>query len=510
MLKHDDYVDAIRKLPQDRQDELLALLEELSTGRQKENARHFFLPFVKTMWPGFIEGTHHKIIAELFDEVVQGKKSRVIINMPPRHTKSEFASIHLPAFYLGRYPDRLVIQASNTAELAVSFGRKVRNLIDRKDFQQLFPGIALSADSKAAGRWATNKNGEYFAIGAGGTVSGKGAHLLIIDDPHSEQDAVIGETNPEVYQRLVEWYETGPRQRLQPGGAIIVVQTRWSLRDLTGSLIKKQQADVGSDQWEVVELPAILPSGNPIWPEFWKLEELLRTKASIPISRWNAQYQQNPISEEGALIKRDYWKNWDKPKAPKCESIIQSWDTAFSNKTRSDYSACTTWGVFIDEEEEREQHVHKLILLDAIRGKWEFPELKKQAKKHYEEWEPDICLIEARAAGHPLIYELRQMNIPIQEIVVGRGGTGNPNDKISRVNSITDIFSSGMVYAAKIKSWAQEVIEECAAFPAGEHDDYVDTVTMAMQRFRLGGWIGTSLDDDDDRKARVRRPMEYY
>ena len=288
--------------------------------------------------------------------------------------------------------------------------------------------------------------------------------------------------------------------------AIIVVMTRWSLRDLTGQLLRKQMADAHSDQWEIVQLPAILPSGNPIWPEYWSLEELNRTKASIPISKWSAQYQQNPVSEEGALIKRDYWKNWEEGKPPKCESIIQSWDTAFSNTTRADFSACTTWGVFYDEEEEK----NKLILLDAIRGKWEFPELKKEAKRHYQEWEPDICLIEARAAGHPLIFELRQMNIPIQDVTVARGTSNNPNDKISRVNSITDIFASGMVFAPKMKSWAQEVIEECAAFPAGEHDDYVDTVTMAMQRFRQGGWIGTVLDDDEDMRRPIVRKLEYY
>lgn len=507
-MDYDDYVREIARLPVERQEEVIALLDELAHSRAKLKARSSFLDFVRLMWPGFIEGSHHRIIAELFDEVVAGTKKRVIINMPPRHTKSEFASIHLPAYFLGRYPDNLVIQASNTAELAVHFGRKVRNLIDRADYQELFPEVRLSVDSKAAGRWSTNRGGEYFAIGAEGTVSGKGAHLLIIDDPHSEQDAVVGEYNPEVYTKVMEWYETGPRQRLQPGGAIIVVQTRWSLRDLTGSLIRKQQADALSDQWEVIELPAVLPSGKPIWPEYWKIEELNRTKASIPVARWNAQYQQNPTSEEGALIKRDHWVNWDKPKPPKCSVIMQSWDTAFSATTRADYSACTTWGVFEDEEDEKERNC--LILLDAIRGKWEFPELKKEAKRHYEEWEPDICLIEARGAGQPLIYELRQMNLPIQEVTVGRGGTGNPNDKISRVNSITDIFASKLVHAAKIRSWAQEVIEECAAFPAGDHDDYVDTVTMALQRFRSGGWIGTDNDDDEDFKSYSRRKIEYY
>jgi predicted phage terminase large subunit-like protein len=507
-MDYDDYVREIGRLPLAQQQEVLTLLEELTHTRAKATARTHFLSFVKTLWMDFIEGSHHRIIAELFDEVVAGRKKRIIINMPPRHTKSEFASIYLPAFFLGNYPNKKVIQSSHTAELAVGFGRKVRALIDRDDFQELFPTVSLSVDNKAAGRWSTNRGGEYFAIGAEGAIAGKGADLFIIDDPHSEQDAVIGETNPEVYNRVMSWYEGGPRQRLQPGGAIIVVMTRWSLRDLTGQLLRKQMADQHSDQWEIVQLPAILPSGNPIWPEYWSLAELNRTKASIPISKWNAQYQQNPVSEEGALIKRDYWQNWEHAKPPKCDTIIQSWDTAFSNSTRADYSACTTWGVFTDEEDEKGRN--KLILLDAIRGKWEFPDLKKEAKRHYEEWEPDICLIEARAAGHPLIYELRQMNIPITEVVVGRGGTGNPNDKISRVNAVTDIFASKMVFATKIKSWAQEVIEECAAFPAGEHDDYVDTVTMALNRFRQGGWIGTANDDDSDLRATARKRLEYY
>ena len=242
-MDYDDYVRQIDLLPQDKQVELLDLLEELTRVKAKSKARTHFLSFVKTMWPEFIEGAHHRIIAELFDEVIAGTKKRIIINMPPRHTKSEFASIHLPAFFLGHFPKSLVIQASNTAELAVGFGRKVRNLIDRDDFQELFPDVHLAADSKAAGRWSTNRGGEYFAIGAGGTVSGKGADLCIIDDPHSEQEAMLADGNPEVYDKVVEWYETGPRQRLQPGGAIIVVQTRWSLRDLTGQLLKKQMAD---------------------------------------------------------------------------------------------------------------------------------------------------------------------------------------------------------------------------------------------------------------------------
>lgn len=504
------YLSQIAHLPASEQKELLDLVTKLENAQQRQVASSSFLGFVKYMWPSFIEGTHHKIMAELFDDVIEGRKKRVIINIAPRHTKSEFASIHLPAYFLGRYPDKKIIMASHTSELAVGFGRRVRGLVDRKDFQDLFPGVSLSADSKAAGRWATSRGGEYFAIGVGGALAGKGADLCIIDDPHSEQDAIIGEYNPEVYQKVMEWYEGGPRQRLQPGGAIIVVMTRWSLRDLTGQLVKKQMNSKGGDSWEIIELPAIMPATDnlperPLWPQFWKMEELLRTKNSIPISKWNAQYQQKPTAEEGALIKREYWQDWENSKPPKCSVIVQSWDTAFSTSTRANYSACTTWGIFQNEETGK----NAIILLDAERGKWEFPELKKKALDLYRLHEPDICLIEARAAGAPLVYEMRAMGLPVQDVVVGRGAAGQSNDKISRVNSITDVFASGNVFAPKAKRWAQEVIEECAAFPAGEGDDYVDTVTMALHRFRQGGWLVNENDDWDD-EVKHRRIRTYY
>lgn len=506
------YLSQIGLLPVDKQKQLLELLEQVKFAEEKKAATRSFLGFVKHMWPGFIEGSHHKIMAKLFDDIVEGRKKRVMIAMPPRHTKSEFASIHLPAYYLGRYPEKKIIMASHTAELAVGFGRKVRGLVDRKDFQEIFPGVKLSSDSKAAGRWATNHGGEYFAIGAGGALAGKGADICIIDDAISEQDAILGEYNPDVYNKLVEWYEQGPRQRLQPGGSIVIVNTRWSLRDLSGQLLKRQRDNPNADQWEVVELPAILPSGNSLWPEYWKLEELEKTKNSMPVHKWNAQYMQQPTSAEGALIKREYWQDWDKTDSrgkiipPKCDIIVQSWDTAFTTGTRSDYSACTTWGIFRNEDTDK----NAIILLDAERGKWEFPGLKRKAKELYELHEPDICLIEGRAAGQPLIYELRAMGLPVQEVTVGRGSPGQANDKISRVNSVTDVFASMNVFAPKGKRWAQEVIEECATFPAGEHDDFLDTVVMAMSRFRQGGWLVNENDDWNEEVQYLRKRKAYY
>ena len=211
----------VRNLPVEDQREVLELLEDLEETKKKEVARDNFLGFVKYVWPAFIEGRHHKVVADAFERVIRGDLKRLIINMPPRHTKSEFASYLLPAWFLGQNPDGKVIQTSHTAELSVGFGRKVRNLVDSEDFKEVFPALALRADSKAAGRWSTNQGGEYFAIGVGGAVTGKGADLLIIDDPHSEQDGQS--IDPGVFDKTYEWYTSGPRQRLQPGGAIIIV-----------------------------------------------------------------------------------------------------------------------------------------------------------------------------------------------------------------------------------------------------------------------------------------------
>jgi predicted phage terminase large subunit-like protein len=465
------------------------ILEKAKQAKEVEAAQNTYMGFVKYMWPAFIEGRHHKIMAEAFERIASGELKRLIVNMPPRHTKSEFASYLLPAWFLGQMPEKKIIQTAHTAELSVGFGRKVRNLVDSEDFKKVFPNLQLRADSKAAGRWSTNKNGEYFAIGVGGAVTGKGADLLIIDDPHSEQEGQSAD--PSVFDRTYDWYTSGPRQRLQPGGAIVIVMTRWHMRDLTGKIIKSSAQRVGSDEWEVIEFPAIMPSGKPLWPEFWSQTELEALRSELPSPKWNAQYQQNPTSEEGALIKREWWKVWEKDYPPQCEFVIQSWDTAFLKTQRADYSACTTWGVFYHPDDDGISQPN-VILLDAYKERLEFPELKKTAYEMWNEMQPDAFIVEGKAAGMPLIFELRAMGIPVSEYTPSRG-----NDKIARVNAVADLFASGTVWAPETR-FAEEVIEEFAAFPAGEHDDLVDSSTQALLRFRQGGFVALRSDEEDD------------
>jgi predicted phage terminase large subunit-like protein len=489
------YLKLLDVLPANSAD--IAKIHQLLKADKIERCRDGFLPFVNSMWTAFIAGRHHKIMADAFERVASGELKRLIINMPPRHTKSEFASYLFPAWFLGKFPEKKIIQTAHTAELATGFGRKVRNLVNSADYQEVFK-TKLSSDSKAAGRWNTSKGGDYFAIGVGGAVTGKGADILIIDDPHSEQEAMQG--NPEVYDRVYEWYSSGPRQRLQPGGSIIIVMTRWSKRDLTGQIIQNSIKRDG-DQWETIEFPALLPSGTPLWPEFWSQKELEAIKAEIPVGKWEAQYQQNPTSEEGAIIKREYWKIWNKDTPPQCEYIIQSWDTAFEKNSRADYSACTTWGVFSHPNSDG-MMVSNIILLDSFKQRMEFPELKRKAYDLYQEWKPDSLIIEKKAAGAPLIYELRQMGIPLSEYTPSRG-----SDKIARVNAISDLFSSGYVWCPDTR-WAEEVMEECAAFPNGEHDDTVDSTSQALLRFRQGGFL--RLDSDEDEEPFIQRKASYY
>lgn len=794
-----DIPSILAKLSESEQHQLLVELERLQELKDKELAQERFIPFVERVWPSFIPGRHHAKMAAAFEEVANGTCKRLIINMPPRHTKSEFASYLLPAWFLGKFPNKKIIETAHTAELAVGFGRKVRNLVDSEAYKSIFPNVGLQSDSKAAGRWATNHGGDYFAIGVGGAVTGKGADILIIDDPHSEQEATIAQTNPEVYDKTYEWYTSGPRQRLQPGGAIVIVMcmvgdtdvlmedgsttklknikqgdivatyengailtskvlnwrsngvdtiykvqtqsgiilqanerhpflvaiegkyqwirlrdlkpgmqfvstkvvtdqqehkqnpdyaqpvklvqatiektqthpiiqsgimgngkinnaaaenqsllkdcvlpatqnntpqknqplnrielgvlntvtesrvwstttwlknatinamfagnlllqkilgrtgtesfvstttmlpvklegccvttvtsqlgtekplincasplstysvildqivsitpageaevfdievertenfiangvvshnTRWSKKDLTGQVLKSAAARDG-EEWKVIEFPAILPSGNPLWPEFWPLLQLEALKNELPVSKWQAQYQQQPTSDVNAIIKREWWQFWEEDEPPRCEFIIQSWDTAFLKTQRSDYSACTTWGVFYKEDDTGIPQAN-IILLNSLKKRMEFPELKQRAFEEWKEWEPDSLIVEAKASGTPLLFELRAMGIPVQEYTPSKG-----NDKIARLNAVSDLFASGRVWVPGTR-WADELVEEVASFPSGEHDDLVDSTTQALLRFRRGGFIRLASDEPEEIKEFRRRKSAYY
>lgn len=476
----------------------LELLQAYHQEKVKEDGKNSFLDFVLWVYPGYKVGPHHRKLIQIFEDVAEGRKKRVIVNIAPRFGKSELISYLAPAWFLGRFPQKKIIMSSHTADLAVNFGRRVRNLVGSDRYKDIFPQIELQADSKSASRWGTNWGGEYFAVGVGGALAGRGADLFIIDDPHSEQEAKQG--RPDVFLPAYEWYQSGPVQRLMPGGAIIIVMTRWSKLDLTGQIVNHMINNDDADQYEVIEFPAIL-NEKSLWPEFWPIEELLAKKASMDVGYWQSQYMQDPVSQEGALIKSEWWNVWEKDDPPPCEFLIMSIDTAQETTNRADFTAIQIWGVWMNEEAKN----YHIILLEAINKRVEFPELKTLVYDTYKEWSPNSVIVEKKNSGSALYQEMRRTGIPVGEFTPGRG-----QDKIARVNSITDLFKSGIVWAPD-RRWSQEVIVQANDFPNGRNDDQVDALTLALMRFRQGGFIRLPSDEPEPmRMFKSQRRAAYY
>lgn len=494
----------LKSMPHNEAAELLAMFDELEERKAVQAARDDFLAFIAAVDKTYKFGTHLKRLGSLLMDVEENIKNRIAVSMAPRMGKSQMISIYYPAWYLGRHPDHKVIVASHTADLAVVMARKVRNLIQSAEYARIFPGTKIASDAKAAAQWNTTAGGEYFAIGVGGALAGRGAHLIIADDPLSEQDIKAGNTNS--LDNAYEWFSAGLRTRLMPDGKICVLHTRWHQRDLIGRLLKDSAMNEGGDSYEAFEFPAILNEGTDneksIWPEQWTLESLQQTRASMHhiMWQWYAQYQQNPTAAEAAIIKRDWIKWWKKDNPPKVDFIVQSFDTALTTKQRSDYSVCHTWGTFTSEEDNSQN----VILLNKVKGKYEFPELKVMAHEQFEEWQPDSVIVEAKASGQPLIDEMRRSGIFVQDFSPGKG-----QDKIARLNAVADMFASGHVWFPET-AWASQTVEEILAFPSGEHDDEVDTMTLALQRIRKGGLLQLRTDHEDNEVFRRSSRAAFY
>jgi len=499
------------KLPKDKKVRVLATIRELTERKRSKKRRDSFLEFVTHVDKEYKVGVHHRHLARLLEDMAFGRKDRITVSIAPRFGKSQMTSIYFPAWFIGNFPDKKIMMVTHTADLSVDFGRKVRNLVASEAYKSIFPEVSLAPDSKSAGRWSTNKGGEYFAIGVGGALSGRGADLLCLDDVHNEQDVLSG--NYEVFDRAYDWYTYGARTRLMPGGRVALVGTRWAQNDLIGRVVQDMTRNPDGDQWEVVEFPAIVEKEGAdgvarelsLWPEQWTLESLLRTKASMPPFQWNAQYMQQPTAEEGAIVKPDWWRKWEKDDPPACDFIIMSLDAAAEKNNRADFTALTTWGIFYTGDNEGHERIANIILLNSIKERWEFPVLKRRAYEEYTQWSPDWFVVEKKSAGTALYQEMRAAGIPVQEFTPHRGS----GDKTARLNAVSDIFSSGMVWYPAGRRWAEEVVDEVCGFPAMPNDDLVDSTVMALMRFRTGGFIRLPSDRWDEEDLPARRHGYY-
>jgi predicted phage terminase large subunit-like protein len=500
-------------------------------------ARDDLLAFCMLMEENFIVAPHIRLMADKLMEVYRGEIKRLMIFMPPRSGKSHMTSVYAPAWFLGHIPSWQIIGISHSSTLIEDFSREVRNLVSSDMYQLIFPGVTLRSDSRAANRWHTNHAGIYTAIGTGGKIAGRGANCAFIDDPISEQDAYSKLKR----QSVNNWYPGGLRSRLMPNGRVILTMTRWNEDDLAGSLLKRAQNNEDTDQWDVVKFPAFLSEEEammleearekciaqgllppeyphmkaertywPVLPEYqkrdtglrgWSTEELSTTKANTPPHEWEALYMQRPTAEEGNIIKRRWWRMYEKDDPPRCDYVLMSMDTAYSERETADYSAITTWGIFRDENE-----VANLILLGAQKGRWDFPTLRRKTFDLYNYHEPDAILIEKKASGQSLIQDLRASGVPVLEYQPDK-------DKVARAYASTPLFHGGRIWAPTEIGWAEDVMFECSVFPASDYDDYVDTVTQAVIWVKDGSWV-VHPDDEWQHKHEYGRmnntKRQYY
>ena len=483
-----------------------------------------FLTFVRKeapkLVPDFKMGRHIQVLCHKLQQVVDGDCKRLMVFLPPRSSKSVICSKLFPAWYIGRNPSHEIMSVSHSDQLASDFGRSVRDIVNSEDFDRMFSGVKLRSDVKAAGKWKTNKNGSYYAAGVRSQIAGRGAHIALLDDVMSEEDAIS-----ESGRRYIkEWYPSGLRTRVMPNGAIIIINTRYHFDDICGWLLKQQEEIEMQNKWDVIRIPAWLdeeaaklldlPVGSSYFPE-WKPKEVLEIdeqeiKASNGSRYWNALYMQDPQPDAGGIIKKKWFQIWEDEEPPPCDFIIQTYDTAFSTKSTADNSVIQTWGIFPSMETDpttgREHVEGNLILLSNMYGRYEYPELRRLAQDMYQDYKPDVCIVEKKASGQSLIQDMRRSKLPVLEYMPDR-------DKVSRVYAASPFLEAGKVWIPDTE-WSQALFDESIQFPNAAHDDMVDCMTMAIIYMR-DSWNlihpdDVDIDDFEDASRHKQKKKGYW
>jgi predicted phage terminase large subunit-like protein len=466
-------------------DEVISPQDAASELISRQDAEKSLVSFTRYTMAGYEPGRHHHLIAEALERVSSGECKRLIIQAPPRAGKSQLATIHFPAFYLGRHPQQQVITACHNTDLARFFGRQVRNLIHTDLYKNIFPGITLAADAKAANFWNTSKGGVYFSAGVGSGIAGRGGHLIVVDDPiRTRADA----DSKHVRDQLWDWYRSDLYSRRMPDAAIVIIATRWHDDDLTGRLLLEQESGTGDD-WEVISLPAIAiddddqlgrKAGEALWPEWYPIEVLEQTKLVTMSSggprEWSALYQQRPIAEESSYFKKEWVRYYNMPdlmsrmdpygKRPYLHIYAAS-DYAVSGQG-GDYTVHIVGGVDPNDD---------LYILDLWRYQAESDAWVDALIQLIAKWKPLLWAEESgqieKSVG-PFITKRMQE----QKTYCRREGYSSAKDKPTRARSIQARMSMGKVFLPIKASWLDSFLYEVSRFPAGSHDDQVDAISL--------------------------------
>jgi predicted phage terminase large subunit-like protein len=446
--------------------------QQLSAPTPEDFAFSRLIAYAAYQWPGYRDAAHHRLIARKLEAVERGEITRLVITMPPRHGKSMLASEFFPAWYLGRNPDHYVIAATYAQELADDFGRKVRNQIADPIYQGIFPGVAIKDDSTSAKRFhitgsidalATTQDGAYFGVGVGGPLTGRGAHLLLIDDPVKNREEAESEI---IRKKTKEWYTSTAYTRLMPGGRIIVIQTRWHEDDLAGWLLREHP----QENWEVLDLPAINAKNEALWPEQYGLERLEQIRQAIGPRDWSALYQQRPSPESGGYFKAEWVHGVDSVPARANLAIYGASDYAVTSDG-GDYTVHVVIGV--DPED-------RVYLLDLWRSQsasdvWIEAFCDLVAKWRPIGWAEETGQIKSGVGPFLVKRMLERKAFVYREAFATRG------DKAVRAQSIRGRIAMKGLHILKDAAWKADLIAEMMSFPVGVHDDQVDALGLVGQ-----------------------------
>lgn len=472
--------------------------------------------FTKNSWqaiePGrdFHDNWHIDAISEHLQAVVEGDIKRLIINIPPRHMKSISVAVALPAWTWTIQPSKKFLYASYAGSLSIRDSVKCRRLIDSRWYKEHFgESFKLTGDQNQKQRFENDHTGARIATSVDGALTGEGGDIIVIDDPHNVRES----ESSAVRDGVLEWWDQAMQTRLNDPktGAFIIIMQRVHERDLTGHILANEM----DGEWDHLCIPARYEIGHPtptrsrlgftdprtkegdlLWPERIDAKTLGNLERSLGSYASAGQLQQRPMPKGGGILKAEWWVPWEKDELPDIEYVLQSWDTAFSVKEKSSYSARTTWGVF------RKDGQINAMVLEMWYDRVSYPELRKLAQEAYYDWEPDAVLIEKKASGQSLLQDLRMAGVPVLEYMPDR-------DKEARAHASSALLEDGRIYYPSDKKWAKNLIDICASFPATDNDDIVDTCTQAWLRLRKGWFVTHSNDLEGDEYEEKRRITLY-